>query len=104
MGVRDRGCTRGWWAWNGLPRAVGMAPSAGVQGSLGQHSQTRGLILVDAPWSQGLDSLVLVGPFQLGKPPAPTKGLDFLLLGITKSRQRGRSQALPREMDKQLTN
>ena len=26
LGVRDRVCTRGWWAWNGLPRAVGMAP------------------------------------------------------------------------------
>ena len=24
MGVRDRGCTRGRWAWNGLPRAVVM--------------------------------------------------------------------------------
>ena len=25
MGVRDRLCTRGQWAWNGLPRAVGTA-------------------------------------------------------------------------------
>jgi len=29
-GVRDRGCTRGQWAWNGLPRAVVTAPCAGV--------------------------------------------------------------------------
>jgi len=28
LGARDRVCTRGWWAWNRLPRAVGMAPSA----------------------------------------------------------------------------
>jgi len=35
LGFRDRVCTRGRWAWNGLPRAVGTAPSAGVQ-----HSQT----------------------------------------------------------------
>ena len=33
LGVRDRGCTRGRWAWNGLPRAVGTALSAGVQQS-----------------------------------------------------------------------
>jgi len=39
-GVRERGCTRGRWAWNGLPRAVGTAPSAGVQGASGQRSQT----------------------------------------------------------------
>ena len=27
LGVRDRVYTRGQWAWNGLPRAVGTAPS-----------------------------------------------------------------------------
>jgi len=27
LGVRDRFCTRGWWAWNRLPRAVGTALS-----------------------------------------------------------------------------
>ena len=26
LGVRDRGCTRGQWVWNGMHRAVGMAP------------------------------------------------------------------------------
>jgi len=25
LGVRERVCTRGRWAWNGLPRAVGTA-------------------------------------------------------------------------------
>jgi len=38
--VRDRGCTRRRWAWNGLPRAVGTAPRAGVQGEFGHCSQT----------------------------------------------------------------
>ena len=26
LGVRERVCTRGHWAWNGLPRAVGTRP------------------------------------------------------------------------------
>jgi len=43
--VRDRLCTRGRWARNGLPRAVGTAPSAGVQGAFGRRSQTLGLNL-----------------------------------------------------------
>ena len=65
LGVRDRVCTRGRWAWNGLPRAVGTAPSAGVQGASGQCSQTLGLNLGGAVWSQRLDSVNLVGAFQL---------------------------------------
>ena len=47
LGARDRVCTRGWWAWNGLPRAVGTAPRAGAQGAFGQRSQTLGL---DSGW------------------------------------------------------
>ena len=39
LGVRDRVCTRGRWPWNGLPRAVDMALSARVQGTLGHRSQ-----------------------------------------------------------------
>ena len=35
LGVRDKLCTRGWWAWNRQPRAVGTALSAGVQGAPG---------------------------------------------------------------------
>jgi len=27
VGVRERFCPRGQWAWNGLPRAAGTAPS-----------------------------------------------------------------------------
>ena len=38
LGVRDRGCNRGRWAWNGLPRAVGTARSAGVQEAFGHCS------------------------------------------------------------------
>ena len=40
--VGDRFCTRGRWAWNELPRAVGTAPSAGAQGAFGHHSQMEG--------------------------------------------------------------
>jgi len=40
LGVRDRVCSRGLWAWNELPRAVGTAPSAGVQGVFGHRFQT----------------------------------------------------------------
>ena len=29
LGVRERGCTTGQWAWNRLHRAVGTAPSSG---------------------------------------------------------------------------
>ena len=43
LGVRERGCTTGRWAWNGMHRAVGTAPSAGVQGVSGHCSQTQGL-------------------------------------------------------------
>ena len=56
LGVRERGCTTGRWAWNGLPRAVGTAV-----------------------WSQELD-LILVDAFQprtlftpLRKLPMPTR-------------------------------
>ena len=61
----ERVCTRGRWAWNSLPRAVGTAPSAGAQGAFGQRSHSLGLDLCGPMRSQGLDSMVLVGPFQL---------------------------------------
>jgi len=35
LGVRERVCTGGQWAWNSLPRAMGMAPSGRVQGAFG---------------------------------------------------------------------
>jgi len=34
LGVRERVCTRGQWAWYRLPRAVGMNPGARVQCAL----------------------------------------------------------------------
>jgi len=43
LGVRERGCTTGRWAWNGMHRAVGTALSAGVQGVSGRCSQAQGL-------------------------------------------------------------
>lgn len=30
VGIRERFCTKGWWAWNRLPKAVCMARSAAV--------------------------------------------------------------------------
>ena len=44
LGVRERGCTRRQWSWNGLPRAVGTALSAGVEGAFGHCPQTYALI------------------------------------------------------------
>jgi len=38
LGVRERFCTRGWQAWNRLPRDT--IPCAGVRGAFGQQSQT----------------------------------------------------------------
>ena len=34
LGVRERVCTRGRWAWNSLPRAVGTAPNCWSLGSV----------------------------------------------------------------------
>ena len=42
-GVRERFFTRGQWARNRLPRAVGTAPGARGQGVFGQCSHTHGL-------------------------------------------------------------
>ena len=58
--VEERFCPRGQWAWNRLPRAVGMAPLPEL-GAWGQCSQPQGL--GGAVWSPGLNSVILVGPF-----------------------------------------
>jgi len=47
-GGRERVCTRGRWAWNRIPRAVGAARAARVQRVFGQCSQMLGL---DLGWS-----------------------------------------------------
>ena len=64
--VRERVCTRGWWAWNGLPRAAGTGPVLEFWECLDSALGHRVWILSGAVWSQELDSAVLVGPFQLG--------------------------------------
>ena len=54
------------WALEQVPRAVGTAPSARVLEVSGQRSQLHSLILCGPVWSQVLDSMILMGPFQLG--------------------------------------
>ena len=66
LGVSKRFFTGRWWAWNGLPRAVGTAPRATFQGAFGQRSQIVGVDFGWPVWSWGLDWIVLVGAFQLG--------------------------------------
>ena len=66
LGVGDRVCTRGRWAWNGLPRAVGTAPSAGVHGAFGHCFRTVGLILGRLVWGQERRSMILAVSFSLG--------------------------------------
>jgi len=62
LGVRERSCTTGRWAGNGLPRAVGTAPSAGVHGASGHCFQTLGLNFGDPVWSLDLDSMTCLIP------------------------------------------
>jgi len=50
LGLRDRVCTRGRWAWNSLPKAVGTAPV--LEGVL--DGALRVWILSGAVWSLGL--------------------------------------------------
>ena len=66
LGVRDRVCTRGQWAWKRMPRAVGMAPSAGVKEHLDAALRHGVWILGGAVQNQELNWEILVGPFQLG--------------------------------------
>lgn len=89
LGVKEKGCTRGWWAGNSLHRAVGTALSAGAQGVFGQSSQTLGL---NIGWScveprVGLNDLCgslspRDVPF-LYKYSYPFRGCDQGLSGVT---------------------
>jgi len=63
LGVRERVCTRG-WAWNGLPRAVGMAPSCWSSRSVWTTLSDTGFDF--ALSCVELDFMTLQGPFQLG--------------------------------------
>ena len=66
LGVRDRVCSRGRWAWNRMPRAVGTAPSAGVREALDITLRHRVWLLGGAVWNPELVSVILVGLFQVG--------------------------------------
>ena len=65
LGIRERGCTRGRWAWNGMHRAAGTAPVLEFKEHLDTALRHRIWILSGSVWSQGLDLMVLMGPFQL---------------------------------------
>jgi len=65
LGIGNRCFSRGRWAWNGLPRAVGTALSARVQKV--DSTLRHWIWILGAPvWCQGLDSVILIGNFQLG--------------------------------------
>ena len=61
LGVRERGCTRGRWSWNGMHKA----PVLEFNDSLDSALRCRVWILRGAVWSQALDSVILVGPFPI---------------------------------------
>jgi len=61
--VRERPCPRGPWAWSSSPGQRESPRAAGAQGALEHCSQTLGL--GGLVWSQGMDSMILAGPFQL---------------------------------------
>ena len=65
LGARERACTRGRLAGSRLLRAVGTATSSGVQGTVGQCSQTLGMDWGGSARSQELDLVTLVRLFQL---------------------------------------
>ena len=57
----------GWWARNRLTRAVGTALSCRSSRCIWMAFSDIGSDFGDGPfWSQGLDSMILMGPFQLG--------------------------------------
>ena len=61
INVRKRFFTKGWWAWNRLPRAVVMAP-----GCWSLDTNKRRVWIFDSSvGSQELDTMTLMGPFQL---------------------------------------
>ena len=60
LGVRKGVCTRGWWSWNGLHRAVGMAPVLEVKECLGTAPRHRIWILGGAAYRCEMDSMILM--------------------------------------------
>lgn len=59
-------CPRGWLVWHRLPRAVGTAPCCWSTGSIGTSLRHRIWVLDGSVFSQGLGSMILAGPFQVG--------------------------------------
>lgn len=89
------------WPWNrvGSPWQWSQSQAAGLQGACGQRSQTNGLDVSAPACSQDLDSIVLVGPFQLylrntarcaGTVPVASQ----LATGCQRRRREGRAAAL----------
>jgi len=67
LGVRGRFYTRAWWAWDRLSRGVVMDLSCqSSRSTWTTFSDLRHQIWIwgGPVWIQGLDSLILVGPFQ----------------------------------------
>ena len=64
--MREGVCTRGRWAWNSLPRAVGRPRMPELREHL--DSAPRHWVWIwDSPmWILELDSVIPVGPFPLG--------------------------------------
>ena len=66
QGVKKRYFIKGWSGPGaGSPGQWSHPKTAGVQGAFGQCSQTQDLILGCYLWSQDLNLMILVGPFQL---------------------------------------
>ena len=65
LGVRERVCTRGQWAWNGLPRAVGTAPSCRSSGNIWTPLSATRFGFGWSVWCQELDSMTVMVLSQL---------------------------------------
>ena len=65
--VRDRFCTRGWSGLEGAAQGRGTALSCQSSKDVGTTaSAIVACFLSGSAWSQELDSVILIGPFQLG--------------------------------------
>ena len=67
MGVRERLYPREHWAWHSSPGPCTWPRAATDQGVLEHCSQTYGVDLSGALWSQELLSVIIVGPSLFGR-------------------------------------
>ena len=66
MDIKKKLFTGSWLAWNRLPRAVGTVPSCwSLRGILKTLSDIGSDFDSGSVWSQELDLVILMGPFQL---------------------------------------